>query len=161
MKFEYNILNYVVAIYLINHKPKFESDQDLKDAKVNSCLQRVTEILGFELAKDVVTGHLINNEFNIDKTVDQILNTKTGTFNLKSCTYLYINKNNNIITIFILQNIGAPIIKDLQGNEIRLNRPPSVVIASSSKNKDNIIIGFGNATISGSVYVYLNVILLF
>lgn len=75
-------LNYVSAIYLINHKPKFESDQDLVDAKVNSCLQRVTEILGVELAKDVVTEHLIKNEFNIDKTIDQILNSKICKFNL-------------------------------------------------------------------------------
>lgn len=71
----------VSAIYLINHKPKFETDQDLTDAKVNSCLQRVTEILGFELAKDVITEHLINNEFNIEKTIDQILNSKSGKLN--------------------------------------------------------------------------------
>jgi len=50
----------------------------LADAKVNSCLQSVTEILGYELAKDVVAEHLIKNEFNIDKTVDQILNSKVG-----------------------------------------------------------------------------------
>jgi len=71
-------LNIILAIYLINHKSKFDPDQDLTDAKVNSCLQRVTEVLGFELAKDVVAGHLINNEFNIDKTVDQIINSKIG-----------------------------------------------------------------------------------
>ncbi|XP_025195578.1 HBS1-like protein [Melanaphis sacchari] len=110
------------AIYLINHKSKFESDQELTDAKVNSCLQRVTEILGFELAKDVVAGHLINNEFDIDKTVNQIINSKIGTTK----------------------------IKDQQPAEGRLSRPPSVVIASSSKNKDNIIVGFGNTSISGS-----------
>ncbi|KAL4121209.1 hypothetical protein QTP88_013767 [Uroleucon formosanum] len=110
------------AIYLINHKSKFDLDQDLTDAKVNSCLQRVTEILGFELAKDVVAGHLINNEFNIDKTVDQIINSK----------------------------IGATKVKDQQPVEGRLSRPPTVVIASSSKNKDNIVVGFGNASISGS-----------
>lgn len=34
--------------------------------------------MGFELAKDVVTEHLINNEFDIDKTIDQILNSKTS-----------------------------------------------------------------------------------
>jgi len=72
-------LNIILAIYLINHKSKFDSD--LTDAKVNSCLQRVTEVLGFELAKDVVAGHLINNEFNIDKTVDQIINSKIGKYN--------------------------------------------------------------------------------
>ncbi|XP_060835982.1 HBS1-like protein [Rhopalosiphum padi] len=110
------------AMYLINHKSKFESDQDLTDVKVNSCLQRITEVLGFELAKDVVAGHLINNEFDIDKTVDQIINSK----------------------------IGATKVKDQQPAEGRLSRPPSVVIASSSKNKDNIIVGFGNTSISGS-----------
>lgn len=67
-------------MYLINHKSKFESDQDLTDAKVNSCLQRVTEILGLELAKDVVAEHLINNDFDIDKTVDKILNSKIGKY---------------------------------------------------------------------------------
>jgi len=108
------------AIYLINHKPKF--DQDLTNAKVNSCFQQITEIIGFELAKDVVTEHLIKNEFNIDKTVDQILNSKTS---------------------FAKEN-------DLQGIEERLSRPPSIIVASSSKNKDNIIVGFGNASISGS-----------
>lgn len=59
----------------------------MTDAKVNSCLQRVTEILGFELAKDVVAKHLINNDFNIDKTVDQILNSKIGNFNFVSYIY--------------------------------------------------------------------------
>jgi len=74
-------LNTIIAIYLINHKSKFE-DKDLTDAKVNSCLQRVTEVLGFELAKDVIAGHLINNEFNIDKTVDQIINSKISKLNI-------------------------------------------------------------------------------
>ncbi|VVC31843.1 Translation protein, beta-barrel domain,Translation elongation factor EFTu/EF1A, C- [Cinara cedri] len=120
--FEEDYISPSDAIYLINHKPKLNSEQDLTDAKVNSCLQRITEILGIELAKDVVTNHLINNDFNIDKTVDQILNS----------------------------NIGATKVKDLSGTEGRLSRPPSVVIASSSKNKDNIIVGFGNASISGS-----------
>lgn len=83
-------MNIILAIYLINHKSKFDSDQDLTDAKVNSCLQRVTEILGFELAKDVVAGHLINNEFNIDKTVDQIINSKISKLN----TYYLINTYN-------------------------------------------------------------------
>jgi len=86
-------LNVILAIYLINHKSKFDSDQDLTDAKVNSCLQRVTEVLGFELAKDVVAGHLINNEFNIDKTVDQIINSKIGELNnfklIHLLNYLY------------------------------------------------------------------------
>lgn len=45
---------------------------------MNSCLQKVTEILGFEFAKDTVTEYLIKNEFDIDKTVDQILNSKIG-----------------------------------------------------------------------------------
>lgn len=76
--FLYRSLNYILAIYLINHKPKFDSDQDLTNAKVNSCLQRVTEILGFEIAKDAVAEYLIKNEFDIDKTVDQILNSKIG-----------------------------------------------------------------------------------
>jgi len=87
-------LNIILAIYLINHKSKFDSDQDLTDAKVNSCLQRVTGVLGFELAKDVVAGHLINNEFNIDKTVDQIINSKIGKFNnfqlIHLLNYLYL-----------------------------------------------------------------------
>lgn len=100
----YNILVYFdsyyffSAIYLINHKPKFDADEDLKDAKVNSCLQRVTEILGIALAKDVVAEHLIKNEFNIDRTVDQILNLKTSNINLilyVSClrinTYIYLS----------------------------------------------------------------------
>lgn len=47
--------------------------------------------------------------------------------------------------------VDATKIKDLQG---RLNRPPSIVIASSSKNKDNIIVGFGNASISGK-YIFI------
>lgn len=77
------MLNKILAIYLINHKPTklLDPNQDLTDAKVNSCLQRVTEVLGFELAKDVVAKHLISNDFNIDKTVDQILNSKIGNFN--------------------------------------------------------------------------------
>jgi len=49
----------------------------------------------------------------------------------------------------LLHNVGSTNIKDQQGTEGKLNRPPSVVIASSSKNKDNIIVGFGNASISG------------
>lgn len=80
-------MNKILAIYLINHKPTLDPNQDLTDAKVNSCLQRVTEILGFELAKDVVAKHLINNDFNIDKTVDQILNSKIGNFNFILCMY--------------------------------------------------------------------------
>lgn len=88
------ILNNILAIYLINHKSKFESDQDLTDAKVNSCLQKITEVLGFELAKDVVAGHLINNEFDIDKTVDQIINSKIGKLNIilseHSFNYLFL-----------------------------------------------------------------------
>lgn len=87
------ILNNILAIYLINHKSKFDSDQDLTDAKVNSCLQKITEVLGFELAKDVVAGHLINNEFDIDKTVDQIINSKIGKLYIipseHSFNYLY------------------------------------------------------------------------
>lgn len=79
--------NKILAIYLINHKPTLDPNKDLTDAKVNSCLQRVTEILGFELAKDVVAKHLINNDFNIDKTVDQILNSKIGNLNL--ILYMY------------------------------------------------------------------------
>lgn len=39
--------------------------------------------------------------------------------------------------------------KDNQGADGRLSRPPSVVIASSSKNKDNIVVGFENTSISG------------
>lgn len=81
-------MNTILAIYLINHKSKFDSDQDLTDAKVNSCLQRVTEVLGFELAKDVVAGHLINNEFNIDKTVDQIINSKISKLNIIQLIHL-------------------------------------------------------------------------
>lgn len=50
----------------------------MTDAKVNSCLQRITEMLGFELAKDVAAKHLIKNEFDVEKTVDQILNSKIG-----------------------------------------------------------------------------------
>jgi len=101
-QFFFSVLTYkcilnILAIYLINHKPKFESNQDLANAKVNSCLQSVTEILGFELAKDVVAEHLIKNEFNIDKTVDQILNSKTGKFNL----ILYICINNVDINYYI------------------------------------------------------------
>ncbi|XP_025405308.1 HBS1-like protein isoform X2 [Sipha flava] len=109
------------AIYLINHKPKFDSDQEFTDAKVNSCLQRVTEVLGFEIPKDVLTGHLIRNEFNIDKTVDQILNSKSG------------------------DTKG----KEYQGTEDNSSRP-TVVIASSSKNKDSIVVGFGNTSISAT-----------
>lgn len=45
---------------------------------MDSCLQRVTEILGFELAKDDVAEYLIKNEFDINKTVDEILNSKIG-----------------------------------------------------------------------------------
>lgn len=62
----------------------------MADAKVNSCLQSVTEILGYELAKDVVTEHLIKNEFNIDKTVDQILNSKIGKLYFIPCI-MYTN----------------------------------------------------------------------
>lgn len=90
-------MNIILAIYLINHKSKFDSDQDLTDAKVNSCLQRVTEVLGFELAKDVVAGHLINNEFNIDKTVDQIINSKIGKFN----NFQLINLLNDLYLLYL------------------------------------------------------------
>jgi len=146
-------LNIILAIYLINHKSKFDSDQDLTDAKVNSCLQRVTEVLGFELAKDVVAGHLINNEFNIDKTVDQIINSKICKFNnfqlIHLLNYLYYIYN------CIINYIGATKLKDQPPAESRLSRPPTVVIASSSKNKDNIIVGFGNASISGTPFIFI------
>lgn len=44
-------------------------------------------------------------------------------------------------------------VKDHSGTEGRISRPPSVVIASSSKNKDNIVVGFENTSISG-IYFY-------
>ncbi|XP_050440650.1 HBS1-like protein isoform X2 [Adelges cooleyi] len=109
------------AIYLLNHKSKFDSDQELTDAKVNSCLQKITELLGFEVAKDVVAEYLINNDFSIEKTVDQILNSKIDTSKTK----------------------------DLFGSDGRISRPPSIVVASSSKNKDSITVGFGNISVSG------------
>lgn len=90
LKFVLIQLNYGLAIYLINHKPNFESNQDMKDAKLNSCLQQVTEMLGVELAKDVVTKHLIKNKFNIDNTVDDILTSKIRKLNLIWRTYACI-----------------------------------------------------------------------
>lgn len=50
--------------------------------------------------------------------------------------------------ICILYIVGSAKVNDQQEIEERLSRPPSIVIASSSKNKDNIIVGFGNASIS-------------
>lgn len=41
-----------------------------------------------------------------------------------------------------------------QENEESLSRVPSIVIASSSKNKDNIVVGFGNASIS-SIHIFI------
>lgn len=102
--------------------------------------------MGFELAKDVLTEHLIRNEFNIDKTVDQILNSKSG----KSCVIL---REFNYFIFYIFYNIGDTKGKEYQGTEGSSCRP-SIVIASSSKNKDNIVVGFGNTSISG-IYIYL------
>lgn len=55
----------------------------------------------------------------------------------------------------IINYTGATKVKDQQPVEGRLSRPPTVVIASSSKNKDNIVVGFGNASISGTPYIFM------
>lgn len=106
--------------------------------------------MGFELAKDVLAGHLIRNEFDIEKTVDQILNSKSG----KLCLIL-LEYNNYTFCMFY--NIGDTKEKKHE-TEGKSSRPPSVVIASSSKNKDNIVVGFGSTSISGVYFTYLNVI---
>jgi hypothetical protein len=102
-------------------------------------------VLGFEIPKDVLTGHLIRNEFNIDKTVDQILNSKSGKLCLILLEFHYF-------IFYIFYNVGDTKGKEYQGTEDNSSRP-TVVIASSSKNKDSIVVGFGNTSISG-IFIY-------
>lgn len=61
-----------------------------------------------------------------------------------------------IFVFILLNNVGGSKVKDQQVTDGRPSRPPSVIIASSSKNKDNIIVGFGNASISGTYLLYLS-----